>query len=569
MNRGTGKDKLRKVATALVVVFAVVAFVVPQLISLDYWRPKMESVLSSALAREVHIGRLELSVFAGGMRAERFSIADDPSFSPAQFLECKSLGIGVSLKALVFSHTLHVTALTLDEPRVNLVRSAAGEWNFSTIGHPPDSASAITEDVFAPSVAGSTQPFLFDHIKISNGILVLPATGTAQTKESSRITLEHIDIDLGNVGLDRVLSFVVSSRMADGGRMQVRGDAGPVSQDDPGKTPFHASIHVAGANLALIPESSGLSGWLSMDASLASDGSTAHSEGRGRVEKLRLVRTGTAASQPVSFSYATEYSLATQTGVLRQGEISPGKGKAQLSGNYILRGTAPVAHLKLSGSQLPLESVQAILAALGVRLPAGSALSGGTVTANVSVDGRVDRPLTTGSAEIDNARLEGFDLGSKLASIPGLSGLESGADVGIVTLSSQFRISPQVTHISNLKSELSGIGSLTGGGDIDAANRLQFKMVAHLSSPTASVLKHIGLGTLPKEVPFKVEGTTSLPIFLPDLSGLARNMATNVVTDAANNAIVPREAAPNHERKKGLWGRIFGHKETAALNAKY
>jgi len=562
----TKKRKRTKIAAGLVAVFALVIFVVPFLINVDRLRPQLESILGSSLTREVHIGRLELSILAGGMRAENLSIVDDPAFSTARFLECKSLGIGLSLKELIFSRKLHVTSLTLDEPQVNLVQSSSGAWNFSTIGHSTDSGSVTAEDVLAPTDGDSTQAFVFDHIKISNGTLALPLTGA-----SNRITLQHIEVDLRNVALDGVMSFVLSGRTTDGGRLQARGQAGPVNRSAPEKSAFHASIKVANANLALSPGFEG-SGSLGMDASVASDGNTVHSEGRGRVERLRLVREGMPTSQPVTFSYATDYSVAKQAGVIRAGEISIGKAKAQLSGSYSLRGNAPVAHVKLSGSQLPLENVQMALAALGIRPPTGSALNGGTVTTNLSLDGRTDRLVTSGNAEIDNARLQKFDLGSKLASIPGLSGLQSGTDLGIMSLSSQFRITPQDTHLSNLKSELSGIGSVTGGGDIDANNRLQFNMVAHISSHsvTRSALNVIpGLRGLPNDVPFKVEGTTSLPIFLPDLSSAVRSMAQNLATNAAKVGVSPTELAANSSKKKGIWGKLFGHKEHASLTSKF
>ena len=566
MMSDTKKRKRTKIAAGLVAVFALVIFVVPFLINVDRLRPQLESILGSSLTREVHIGRLELSILAGGMRAENLSIVDDPAFSTARFLECKSLGIGLSLKELIFSRKLHVTSLTLDEPQVNLVQSSSGAWNFSTIGHSTDSGSVTAEDVLAPTDGDSTQAFVFDHIKISNGTLALPLTGA-----SNRITLQHIEVDLRNVALDGVMSFVLSGRTTDGGRLQARGQAGPVNRSAPEKSAFHASIKVANANLALSPGFEG-SGSLGMDASVASDGNTVHSEGRGRVERLRLVREGMPTSQPVTFSYATDYSVAKQAGVIRAGEISIGKAKAQLSGSYSLRGNAPVAHVKLSGSQLPLENVQMALAALGIQPPTGSALNGGTVTTNLSLDGRTDRLVTSGNAEIDNARLQKFDLGSKLASIPGLSGLQSGTDLGIMSLSSQFRITPQDTHLSNLKSELSGIGSVTGGGDIDANNRLQFNMVAHISSHsvTRSALNVIpGLRGLPNDVPFKVEGTTSLPIFLPDLSSAVRSMAQNLATNAAKVGVSPTELAANSSKKKGIWGKLFGHKEHASLTSKF
>jgi len=183
----TRKRRLTKIAAGLVAVFALVMFVVPFLINVDRLRPQLESILGSSLTREVHIGRLELSLLAGGMRAENLSIVDDPTFSTAKFLECKSLGIGLSLKDLIFSRKLHVTSLTLDEPQVNLVQSASGAWNFSTIGHSTDSGSVTAEDVLAPSDGDSTQAFVFDHIKISNGTLALPVTAATEVNQSNHI----------------------------------------------------------------------------------------------------------------------------------------------------------------------------------------------------------------------------------------------------------------------------------------------------------------------------------------------------------------------------------------------
>jgi len=85
MMSGTRKRKLMKIAAALLGVLPLATFVVPFLINVDRLRPKLESILGSALSREVHIGRLELSLLAGGMRAENLSIADDPAFSAARF----------------------------------------------------------------------------------------------------------------------------------------------------------------------------------------------------------------------------------------------------------------------------------------------------------------------------------------------------------------------------------------------------------------------------------------------------------------------------------------------------
>jgi hypothetical protein len=165
-------------------------------------------------------------------------------------------------------------------------------------------------------------------------------------------------------------------------------------------------------------------------------------------------------------------------------------------------------------------------------------LNGGTVSANIVLDGPFDRLVTNGTAQVANAHLSGFDLGSKLSQIPGLSGTATGLDIGIVALSTRFRIAPPGSHISSFNAQLSGIGSLTGDGDIDASDKLKFSMVAHLAK--GGILRtgfdYTGLKNVPDDIPFQVVGTTSVPVFLPDFSGLAKSGAKAAGKEAARQA---------------------------------
>jgi AsmA protein len=589
------KSKIVKIPLALTATLLVATVLVPQFVNLDSLRPQLESLLHSSVGRDVHIGRIQLSFLAGGIRAENVSVADDPAFSTETFVESKSLGIGLSLTALVFSRTLHLTSLTLEEPRVNLVKSASGKWNFSTVGGKASQDGAplgglAASHAMSEAPASSVSAFLFDKIKIVNGTVVLPASWSAATPEADpfrRISLQGINLDVRNASLDKVMSFVVSGSMKDGGKFQFHGEAGPVNRAAPEQTPFQALIELVQANLAqvgAIGYPSGLRGALSIEASITSDGRAVHSEGNLHAEKLRLVGAGSPAQQPISLRYASDYALVGQTGVVRMSEPSTGKGTARLTGTYRMQRGGVTAHLKFSGFQLPLDFVQGVLPALGINLPAGSGLHGGTVTANICLDGPIDRPITTGSAQIANARLSGFDLGSKLGSIPGLGGLHSAVELGIVGLSSQFRVSPRGTHISNFKSELSGIGSISGEGDVSASSQLQFQMVAHVqeSGMMHTVVSQAGLRSALTDIPFKIEGTTSLPLFLPDLSrmtkgtatNLARNTATHFALGKGTNAGSAVTVPQYNGKKKGFFGRLFGRRDKspvqhAALHEKY
>jgi hypothetical protein len=111
--------------------------------------------------------------------------------------------------------------------------------------------------------------------------------------------------------------------------------------------------------------------------------------------------------------------------------------------------------------------------------------------------------------------------------------------------------------------------------------------VAHVqeSGMMDTVVSQAGLRSALNDIPFKIEGTTSLPLFLPDLSrmskgtatNLARNTATHFVnqtlgkgTNAGSAVTVPQ----NNGRKKGFFGRLFDRRDKspvqhAALHKKY
>ena len=564
------KSKMMKITATLAATFFVAIVALPHLVDVDSLRPRLEASLQSSLARPVHIGHMQISLLAGGAHVEDISISDDPTFRSGNFVQAKSLEVGVSLLALLFSRSLHVTSLTLNEPEVTITQSASGKWNFSTIG-----GSNPQDDFTQEAAITSTPSFRLDRVNIINGTIVLP--GSRSTTQAG--TVQGINLELRNVSFDSSMSFVVTGR-ADESRIEIQGQAGPINRTDPEQTPFHAAVKVERADLARITalgSPSALGGLIDLQASLKSDGHTLRSEGKARAERLRLVRGGQAARQPVSLHFITDYSFHGQTGVLRSCEIVTGNGTARLTGNYGTRGNTVTTHLKLTGSRLPLDSIEGVLPALGIQLPAGSTLHGGTVTANLSFDGPVDRMVMSGSAELANARLSGFDLGSKLSTIPGMRWLQSNAELGIESLSSHFRIAPQGIHISNFTSEISEIGGLSGDGDIDASHNLQFHMAAHVAGDgmLRSGLNYVGLKGVPDDIPFLVEGTTSQPIILPDLREVAKTTAKkmlmaelkNLTSDQTDNAS-KNESTSDKKAKGGFFHKLFGHKDKDKENAK-
>ena len=111
--------KFAGIALAAVVVLLLI---IPLIINADSFRPQVQSSLSNALARQVKIGKLSLSIFSGSVSADELSIADDPKFSSEPFVQAKSIRIGVELLPLIFSKKLNITSLVLKEPQIKLLK---------------------------------------------------------------------------------------------------------------------------------------------------------------------------------------------------------------------------------------------------------------------------------------------------------------------------------------------------------------------------------------------------------------------------------------------------------------
>jgi AsmA protein len=100
----------------------------------------------------------------------------------------------------------------------------------------------------------------------------------------------------------------------------------------------------------------------------------------------------------------------------------------------------------------------------------------------------------------------------------------------IQTLSTNLRIAPEGIRVDNLNMVAPAIGTLTGNGTISPTQALIFHMVAQPTGGAANSSLG-GLASLASGgkkgsggIPFMIEGTTSSPVFVPDVAGALGNM---------------------------------------------
>ena len=166
-----------------------------------------------------------------------------------------------------------------------------------------------------------------------------------------------------------------------------------------------------------------------------------------------------------------------------------------------------------------------MLPSIGIVLPTGTSLQGGSARADLAMEGPAEHLVTSGSLSVDNTRLVGFDLPKRMASIEKLAGIKEGPDTEIQTLRATVRSSREGTAAQDMKLVVPEIGELSGAGTVGPENQLDFKMIAIVH--TSGLLAAVGN----KPIPFAVEGTCAAPVFKPDLKAVVKEEVKSIEGD--------------------------------------
>jgi AsmA protein len=541
-------NKALKIVLIVAAVLIVLVLVAPFLIPVNQFRPTIEEKASAALGRKVQVGDLSLSLISGSLSAQELSIGDDPKFSTSPFLTAKSVKVGVEILPLIFSKTLNVTGVTIDTPQVTLLHNAAGVWNYSSLGGSAAKSSTSSN---------STADLSIKKFVLKDGSVILGSVNSQK-----RSTYDHVTVAASDVSITSQFPVTVTADLPSGGKFKLDGTVGPIDQTDTALTPVSAKLNVSSLNLAstgLLDPSLGLGGLLDLDGTLESKGGEAEIKVTSKLSKALLIAGGSPAGVPLTVDFNSKYDLRKNAGVLEPSTLKIGSAAARLNGTYQSAGEATVVNIKLEGKDMPAKDLEAFLPALGINLPKGASLQGGTLSTDLTITGPTNRLVTNGNVGVFSTKLVGFDLGSKMSAISMLTGVKTGNDLNIEKLTTNLHMAPDGLKADNFLAVVPPLGSLTGLGTIDSKNNLDFKMVANLANAAAAPAAATGgassgaagdIGGILSQVkgaaggckggstsvPFLIHGTASDPKFIPDVGGLAAGLLKSQLGCAGTNA---------------------------------
>lgn len=536
-----------KILLAVAALAVLIAAAIPLFVKANTFRPVIEKQLSAALGREVKLGELRLSVFSGSLIAQNLSVADDPAFSTAPFVTAKELRIGVSLKPLIFAHEVNLRGFQIESPQINLIRAANGTWNFSSIGHGLASSGSANGPAPAAAPAGAKTAVqrLAD---LSIGLIVVEdgrVTITSQAALSQPTVYEHVNLTAHDFSFAARFPFELGASLSAGGTIVVTGHLGPINRNDAATSPAEAQISVKGLDpvaSGFLDPSAGVALLADVDAHASSDGQTVTASGTAHIENLKLRKGAAAAAKPLDISYSVVHRLKESSGQINDVAVQIGDAALHVSGTYqpATPGTLePLLNLKLSAQSLPIDALQALMTAAAVRLPNGSVLKGGTLSLNLAISGPVRALVITGPIALDNTRLVGFDIGTKIHGIAALSGVKTGDSTDFQRLRVYVRVTNAGVAAERIEAVIPAMGEVTGSGTVSADNQLDFKLIVKVASPNGVGKFGVGLLTAlhgsggsgkGSGVPMRVTGTPDEPYITADVGGIVTKRAKSIAS---------------------------------------
>jgi len=111
------------------VLLLALIFVVPALVNVDHYRPRVISYLQQKTGKQVEIGRLALTFFPVAIHIDHFGVKNPPIFPSGYIVQVARIDAELSVAALLRRQVV-VKSVLLDDLVLNMTSDPDGPWNF-------------------------------------------------------------------------------------------------------------------------------------------------------------------------------------------------------------------------------------------------------------------------------------------------------------------------------------------------------------------------------------------------------------------------------------------------------
>jgi AsmA protein len=381
----------------VVLILGAVALV--SLVDVNQFRGRIEAELRKQTGRSVTLGPMGLRLLPLSIRVDDFSIGESPAFPTGrQFASAKELSVRVDLLPLLRKE-IRVDSIRLAQPAVELVRNAAGKWNFSDLGG--GAAKSGTGGSGGSGTGGSGTGLTLGELAVEDGTVAVSDLGNAK----SRSVYDHIDATLRDFAPGKPFEITASVRLPGSakGSVTVNAKGGPLGSDHP----LTGRISIEQASLAEFQQflSRGargkVDGVLSGTTDFESLNSVAKAHGALDFTKLRV--SGADLGYPVRVDYALDDNL--DSGLLKVSSLTVRVGQVPIAMSGELNTKASTINAAVNINRAGLAEVLAAARAVGTEGVSGT----GILSLNLRVQGpleHTDQLNYSGGGSLQNASVK-------------------------------------------------------------------------------------------------------------------------------------------------------------------
>jgi len=200
------------IGAVVVLLLVVAAIALPRLVDTPRVQAMIASSAAQAIGRPVKFESLSVGLFPlPSIELHKLEVAEDPQFGTAPFLALETGRIYLKLRPLL-SGRVEFGDITLEGPRIVLIRSADGRLNVASLAPPSESRNASRPGRGSGGGTGGVAAAVVSRVKIDRGVITYVVRGKGEAPTPYRVE----DLDLTLTGQGTQLSFKGALRVKPG-----------------------------------------------------------------------------------------------------------------------------------------------------------------------------------------------------------------------------------------------------------------------------------------------------------------------------------------------------------------
>lgn len=395
------------VLSIVVVVVLILVIAIATTLNVNKFRPRVQAELQTKLGRPVTLGELHLHLFPLSLGVDSLSIGESPaSPSSLPFVTAKEVYVSAGLLSLIRGEP-QVNDLTLDDPQIELIRNAAGAWNYSDIGNSSANKSS-----------GSGTDLTLNQLKIVNGQVAV----TDQHTKSPRKVYNHIDVTMNGFAPGKRFDLDAAIHLPGPGKelLAFRGNAGPIAAANTESTPLNGNISFQEVSLAGFNSVAAGSIPPNTDASISGKADVASANGnitcKGNLILTNAVVRGSKVNYPIDTQYDLTLTPAGDQIRISSASVKMGPTAVAISGSANTAVTPATFNARVQTNNASLTDLAGLAGLFGVASDPNNQVKG-SISADLTADGTSKAPLVHGTISSNSIQAQDIALSNLHATV--------------------------------------------------------------------------------------------------------------------------------------------------------